>query len=60
VHPAEQQLGRRRADPAPLKLQDFLALAPDMDAHLFDFPSDEVEVWHRPLPKGQSLFWNKP
>jgi hypothetical protein len=29
-----------------LKLEDFLPLAPDLDAHVFDFLSYEVEVWH--------------
>ena len=33
-------------DTGPLKLKDFLPLASDLDAHVFDFASEIVEVWH--------------
>jgi hypothetical protein len=39
--------------PRPLELEDFLPLSPDLHPHVFDFPSDEFEVWHF-WPRG----WN--
>jgi hypothetical protein len=50
VHPRQQEFGRGGGDPRPLQLEDFLSLAPDLDAHVLDFPSDEVEVWHGSPP----------
>jgi hypothetical protein len=45
VHPPKEEFGRGRGDPRPLKPDDFLPLAPRLDAHVFDFPSYMVEVW---------------
>jgi hypothetical protein len=46
VHPTEQSFGRRRRDPRPLKLPDFLPLAPDLDAHVFDTRLMKSRSWH--------------
>jgi hypothetical protein len=46
VHPSQEQFGRGRGYPGPLELKDFLALAPDLHPHVFDFPSDMVKVGH--------------
>ena len=45
-HSTEEDFGRCRGNPRPLELEDFLPLASNLDAHVVDFPSDEVEVWH--------------
>jgi hypothetical protein len=46
VHSGQEEFGRGRGDPGPLKLEDFFPLALHLDAHAFDFGSDMVEVWH--------------
>jgi len=45
-HPSKEDFGRCRGNPRPLKLEDFLPLARDLNAHSFDFSPDMVEVWH--------------
>ncbi len=50
MHPSQKEFGRGCGDPRPLEPKDFLPLAPDRDAHVFDFPADSVEV-HFP-PRG--------
>jgi len=46
LHPAKEKFGRDRGDSGALQLQDLLALAPDLNAHEIDFPSNLVEVRH--------------
>jgi hypothetical protein len=46
VHSGEEEFSRGRGDPRPLELEDFLPLAPDLDPHVLDLPSDEFEVCH--------------
>jgi hypothetical protein len=36
VHPTEEQFSRGRGYPRPLKLEDFLTLAPDLHPHVLD------------------------
>src|SRR5882762_4741911 len=37
VHPPKQGFGRGSGDPRSLQLKDFLPLAPELQAHVFDF-----------------------
>ena len=47
-HSAEEQFGRGCRNPGPLKLENFLPLSKHLNAHVFDFSPDEVEVCHVP------------
>jgi hypothetical protein len=47
-HPSQEEFGRSGGNTHPLKLEDFLSLAPYLGAHVFDFDPDEVDVWHAP------------
>lgn len=46
LHSAEEEFSRGGQYPGPLKLQDFLALSPELNAHVIDLPSNLVEIWH--------------
>jgi hypothetical protein len=43
-HPLQEEFGRGGGDPVRLKLQNAFALTRDLDAHVVDFPADEVEI----------------
>jgi hypothetical protein len=40
VHPSKEEFSRGGGNPCPLKLEDFLALPSDLDAHVLDFGTD--------------------
>ena len=42
LHPPQEEFSRGRGNPRPLELENFLPLAPYLDAHVLNFPSDVV------------------
>jgi hypothetical protein len=42
VHPSKEEFSRGGGNPRPLKLEDFLALSSDLDAHMLDFGTNVI------------------
>jgi hypothetical protein len=47
VHSSEKEFSRGGGNPRSLQLEDFFMMAPKLDAHVFNFRFDLIEVCHR-------------
>jgi hypothetical protein len=53
-HPFEEEFGGGGGNTRALKLKDFLAMTPQLGAHVFNLGPDELDTWHFPPPRNGS------